>query len=601
MKKILILLAILTITAGAFAQVPRDLKTGYTALRDGKYAEAERVFKKWSSQKSPYQSSALFLLAKAQYRQGKYRESMNAGYLLVTKFPASDYVDDTYFLMGKCAYQEKNYGKATKYWITVLETSHDPVLRKKASSLVANALDYLVTQTEIKKLQNEMDGPIAQAILSIRVAKNEMKEGNYSYAKNILDRYLLTRPQDKYRQLAEELLDQIAEKYEGGKKLGILLPLSGYNEDIGKAILRGLEFANTEMNNQVSFEVYDQNQSMLKIMQTVENLTNKTDVMGMVGPVDNYTAAAVGMISKYTDLPVFSPTASESGIAGLSDFMFQLSPDVDIIASKLALYAMNQMKMDTFAILAPLDDKGMGLAEAFKKTVEESGGHILIEEYYYPESDSYKEQFMRIRRKALFLQVKDTLAPQYPGLTDLQLDSVYKELQEAFYEENPDEDIDSLEIKINKIDGIFIPIYPVDLKKMTAQYAFYNINAALIGNDGWLDRDFLTKNKTYFKEALFCSPYFLNEDEANYKLFKNRFRKTMKTTPEYFDALGFDIGNFLFQKLLQAKSRVDFKNLVSGAAPYDGIGMRIRFSEKPRVNVDVKMIKFRYGQFLNVE
>jgi ABC-type branched-subunit amino acid transport system substrate-binding protein len=101
-------------------------------------------------------------------------------------------------------------------------------------------------------------------------------------------------------------------------------------------------------------------------------------------------------------LPVFSPTASESGIAGLSDFMFQLSPDVDIIASKLALYAMNQMKMDTFAILAPLDDKGMGLAEAFKKTVEESGGHILIEEYYYPESDSYKEQFMRIRRKALF-------------------------------------------------------------------------------------------------------------------------------------------------------------------------------------------------------
>jgi len=47
--------------------------------------------------------------------------------------------------------------------------------------------------------------------------------------------------------------------------------------------------------------------------------------------------------------------------------------------------------------------------------------------------------------------------------------------------------------------------------------------------------------------------YFLNEESSDYKLFKNRFRKTMKSTPEFYDAVGFDVGIFLFRKLLEAK------------------------------------------------
>ena len=600
MKKFLVLIIIL-FSINSYGQTPQELSKGYQALQAGDYNTAKSIFKKWSEKKSTYQSSAMFLLAKTEYRQGNYKAGFSTAYELVSKFPNSEYIGDAFYLMGKSAYQQKNYAKATKYWILVLEYSHNEYLRKKASVQVANALDFLITKREIKQLQGEMDGPIAQAILSIRVARNEITDGNYSYAKSILERYLSNNPSGKYAPVARDMLEEIKSKYKGGKRLGILLPLSGYNEEIGRELLKGFEFAKSEIDESIELEIFDQNESLLKTLKTVESLSNETNVMGLIGPIDNYTAAGVNIVSKYTDFPVFSPTAAEIGLALTSDFAFQLSPDYGVIATKLANYALNQLELKTFAILAPLDDKGVGLADAFKQAVLDGGGEILVEEWYYPESDSYKEQFMSIRRKAIFLTTKDTLLLKYPEFTDFQLDSIIKEEQKLYHEENPDDEVDSLEIAIKNIDGLFIPIYEADLSKMTAQYAFYNIKAVLLGNDGWLNKDFLRKNKAYFNEALFCTAYYMDEESWDYKNFKNRYRKTMKATPKFYNAIGYDIGNFIFRKLIQAKNRIDFKNLVSGAAPYNGIGLRIRFSEKPRVNVDVKMIKFKYGQFLNLE
>ena len=601
MKKLIFILTLVITTGLSQGQLPSELLQGLTALEKGDTKTAESNFSKWAVKKGPYQTAAIYLWAKTFYREGKYDESFAKCMSIISDSPTSSYFDDALYLSGKCAFKKKEYAKATRYWINVLKFSKDDQLRKSSSKNVADALDHLLTPQEIKTLQNQMDGPVAQAILTIRVAKNEIAAEQYAYAKQILERYVIKYPDGQYTKIAKDMLNDIYSKYSGGSKIALLLPLTGYNEEIGIALNKGLQFANIETGNQIQLDVYDQNQSMHKILNTVELIGNDPGVLGLVGPIDNETSAAVGMLSKYIDFPVISPTAGEVGIANTTEFIYQLSPDYEIIASKLANYALHTLENKTFAILAPLDIKGIQLAAAFKKTVEEGGGQVLFEEWYYPDSDSYKEQFMRIRRKVIYTLERDTVLMEYPEYTDAEVDSFLKAEQELFYEENPDAKIDSLEIKIEMIDGFFIPIYESDLRKMAAQFAFYNFNTTLLGNDGWLDRDFMVKNQVYFKEALFCTGYYLDEESWDFKNFKNRFRKEMKSTPEFYEVLGYDFGKFILDAAKNAENRTDFLNKIAHKGPYRGLSVGIQFGEKPRVNSQVKMIKFKMGQFLNVE
>lgn len=601
MKKIVLLSVIAIALLLGQDRPPQDLQNGYKLIEKGKYEEAEKILSKWAQNPGDYQSSAKFLLAKSLYRQENYDESYVNCLEIISEFPHGEYFDDALYLAGKNAYQKKEYGAATKYWITVLENSSDTELRKTASANVADALDDLLSPQEIKTLRFQMTGAVAQAILSIRVAKNEIANQQYAYAKQILENFIKNYPDDKYVGIAEQMLEDISSHFTGTKKIATLLPMTGYNEEIGVALSKGIQFAKFETGNGIDLDLYDQNQSMLKVLSTVEQVSNQPGTLGLIGPVDNETTAAVGMLSKYTDLPILTPTAGEVGLSGLSSGLFQLSPDYSIIASKLANYAINQLNLKTFAILAPLDEKGMGLAEAFRKTVEEDSGTVLIEEYYYSDADSYKEQFLRIRRQAIYLVARDTVLKNYPEFSQVQVDSFLKAEQENYYEEHPDEEPDSLEIKIENIDGLFIPIYPSDLKKMAAQFAFYNIKTTLIGNDGWINKDYMVKNQVYFKEALFCTGFYLDEGSWDFKNFRNRYRVKMQETPGFYETLGYDVGKFVFEAAKNAENRAEFISNLSTNNPYQGLSMTIRFGDEPRVNSHVKIVKFKMGQFLNVE
>ena len=111
----------------------------------------------------------------------------------------------------------------------------------------------------------------------------------------------------------------------------------------------------------------------------------------------------------------------------------------------------------------------------------------------------------------------------------------------------------------------------------------------------------MVKNQVYFKEALFCTGYYLDEDSWDFKNFKNRFRKGMKATPGFYEVLGYDFGKYIFDAANDSQNRTDFLSIIANKGPYRGLSVGIQFGDKPRVNAQVKIIKFKLGQFLNVE
>jgi ABC-type branched-subunit amino acid transport system substrate-binding protein len=602
MRMRMALAGIISLAAAALSgQTPEALLRARQALLNDKSNEAVRLASPYAEQRGAYQSAALFLMAKGEYRLAQFDDANKYVNRYITAFSGSDLDDDAYYLRGKIYYQLNQYPEAVKDWLFVLEESSDANLRKLTSTHIAGSLDNLLSDMQISRLRAEVKSPTGQAILSIREAKNALAKGQKMHAKRLLLGFVDRYPANQYVPIAEEMLAGLSDVETGKTSIAAVLPLSGYNEDIGRALGLGLQFALQAAETDLEIQLYDQNTAMLGMLETIEDVSNQPNVLGIVGPIDNQAAAAAAAMSRLQNIPIVSPTAGEEGIAAFSDYMFQLTPDYAITATKLANYAVYQMQIDTFAILAPLDTKGMGLAKAFRAAVEKAGGVVLSEEYFYPDAESYKEQFMRIRRRGLFLQARDTLLQKYPGFSDSQLDSVFKLDQEAYYEENPDVNIDSLDFKVEIIEGMFIPIYPADLVKMTSQFAFYNIRTTLLGNDGWLDSDHLQKNRVLLPHGVFATSYYYASEGWDFRTFKNRFRTAMGVTPGFFEVLGYDAGRFLINAAAGAGSRDEYRARLAASAPFQGLSLNIRFGPKQRVNEHVKILEFKSGQLLQVE
>jgi ABC-type branched-subunit amino acid transport system substrate-binding protein len=587
------------------AQAPSVLNNALQKLESGQYAQVREMLTELAQSDNAYAIDAGFLIAKSYYRQKNYNKC--AQYLQpVLKAKNDPLYEHALFLKGKSLYQQKDSENAVRNWLTIMDIGRDEELRRNTSAVVGEALEYKLDISSLNKLRDSMRGEIPQAILTIRLAKKYYDINKNADAARVLKQFVIRYPQSKYVRIAKDMLnDNTVADLVGQKKIGMILPLSGYNAAIGSEIQMGFQLANNELikagSSAIKLVFCDQDSSPIFTNETYENWGNSEEMMAVVGPVDNRTTVQLAFLSKYVELPLLSPTAGISGAAAISSNSFQLSPDYQVIASRIANYAMQQQKLKTFAILAPMDEKGQGLAESFASTVTENGGKIIAKEWYYPESNSFKSQFMVIRRKALYQALKDSVLEKYPTFSDLQIDSLYKAEQELFYSENPDADIDSLDIEIDNIDGVFIPIYQSDLRKMLSQFAFYNFRTTLLGNDGWLDKDFLDKNKQLIRNAYFASSIKYDEESWDYKNFRNKYRVAFAKTPGFYAALGYDLGRLLIPLAQDADNRKAFTRSLENIPGFKGLAIDIQFTGKQRVNSQVKLINFKYGQFYTIE
>jgi len=116
---------------------------------------------------------------------------------------------------------------------------------------------------------------------------------------------------------------------------------------------------------------------------------------------------------------------------------------------------------------------------------------------------------MNIKRKGLKLAFTDSILTTHPNATELELDSLYldhvKLEQEKIAKSKSSTKIDSADIPVTSIGGIFIPIFKEDLPFIAPQIAYSNIQAQYLGNKDWYDPESLKKNKNYINGSLYIT------------------------------------------------------------------------------------------------
>jgi len=279
-----------------------------------------------------------------------------------------------------------------------------------------------------------------------------------------------------------------------------------------------------------------------------------------------------------------------------------LNNSIAIQAASLAQYAIDSLGIKRFATFAPIENQFVSLVNKFIETCENNEAEVVAQEWYYPGEQDFYQKFLKLKRKGLKLSFSDSLLLENPEYKEIEIDSLYRlyiEAEKEKAEENYTK-IDSADIPITSIHGLFVPIYQEDLQFIAPQIAYSNIQAQVFGNADWYNFDELKKNKNYIDGIIFSNDGYLNEEDWDFRKFRNDFRNKVQKTPTKFNLIGYDTFNYILQHLKNLQSpisRDEFVDLLDKKTKFNGVYRNFDLNEN-NSNKKVQMVKYKYGQLL---
>jgi ABC-type branched-subunit amino acid transport system substrate-binding protein len=578
--------------------------------REGDYKQAEQNFALVVAKlpESAYITSNYLMLVKSQYKLGDYVSAIDQAKIFLSKFSNSHYRDDVLYTMGNAYYKLNRFQSATKLWISALDESNDPRLAGKIEVLVTGTVRDMLNDEDIKKLSTEI-GTYADGrmLLDIAWAEKLYAEGSITKGNSILNAALTELPANKYSEQARQLLKSGGLQSSPDEKFALLLPLSGYNAEIGQAILEGAQMALLEFNKQFNLDLKiisrDYGQEIKNAILGYQELAGFDNILAVIGPIENDISAACAAVSKYEQLPLLSPTATANNLTDFSNYFFQLNAPINTTAEIIADYALDSLKLKRYATFAPIDDHFIKMVDKFKSTVETAGAEVVAEEWYYPGDQDFYKQFMNLKRRGLKLTFSDSIRQSLPLASPVVIDSLYMAYQRQEMENHENKKpakVDSADIPVTSIDAVFIPIFKEDLQFIAPQIAYSNIQAQFLGNNDWYDSEGLKKNKNYINNIIFSASGYLNEESWDFRRFRNEFRTTFKKTPSIYAVLGYDVFRYLIQAYRPQQpqmTRQQFLVNLNNLKKYNGIYRNFDIN-KMHFNQYHQLLKYSFGQII---
>jgi branched-chain amino acid transport system substrate-binding protein len=579
-------------------------RKGVDDYQNGKYNDAEKNFSTMISKlpNTRLITANYLMLAKTQYKLGKYEESLKTCDLFIGSFQNSDYLDDIYYLQGNNNYRIKHYESAVHYWLEA--ASMNKKISEKAFIQAEKTTRYHLNERQLTNLKNNSTDPYLRHFYLYHLAEKYYDKGNSASALITLEELRMSPAKNLvYADEAQRLYDILKNRKSNSIRIAALLPLSGENENLGKQVLDGANMAVEAFNKLSGIDIEivpcDYGAKLIKAVQQLKEIAIDRSIIAVFGPLENDITVACAALAEYEKIPLISPTSSENKLTELSPNVVQLATPVNVISENLVNQLSDSLIGKRAVTLAPIDDYFIELTDAFVNKHQELGGEVAAEQWYYPGDKDFRKQFDQLKRIGLKLAFQDSLYQLDPSVSPTLIDSMYNnyvEEKKLLLEESGTK-IDSADIPVSSFDAIFLPIYTEDISLIAPQFALSNIQAQILGNSDWYDPEALKKNRQYLNGLIFISDGYIDEENWDYRQFRNNFRIKYKHTPEKFDVIGYDCFNYLVKVISENKtgiSRDNFIDAITNAPQYKGIyrHFEIDFS---RYNKSTRLLKYWRG------
>ena len=336
-------------------------------------------------------------------------------------------------------------------------------------------------------------------------------------------------PEHEYAQLALMRLNvQRAQLLQHHHIIGVLLPLTGHLAYYAREILTGIRLAidTNRSGASIGMVVTDIAQNDRTLIDHANQLQYNFNPIALIGPLLSKNLGHLADWSDKYETPVLSPTATKASIPQKGSFLFSTAATGKLLGNTIAQYAMLELGMTQFAILAPNDPYGTALSDVFSNAVTQMDGDILATILYEPGETNFGSYIRTIQTEDL----------KHDGTL---LQSVKKEEKDR-------------EIYLPGFDAIFLPGDNKTVGLIATHLQYHDMNVVPLGATGWNDSDLVRYGEQAVEGGIFVDMFNLNSPEPAMQAFVRDYRLHYQTDPSEFSALAYDATRLIIHAIQHA-------------------------------------------------
>ena len=389
------------------------------------------------------------------------------------------------------------FDKSFEYYLLANKSNVDSKSNKRINQRFKKLVRMELDEQQIGLLILTEDSPkninilmLAQSFSMARNNSTNLKDVFSSIDYNMLPREL--RSSHRY------LKKNISTNNSFGLKMGVVLPLTGQNSVQAKAFLSGLQEGNelSSNSNKIQFIVVDNYGKQLNTVRACNDLINFHKVDAIIGPFSEQNLISAATALSNYDIPIFAPKSNNESIHSINKNVYLLDSSLDAKNQVLANHVVNNLNLEKVAIIAPRTKEGVEEVDSFLKEMDRLNKEpVSIQWYENTDPIDLRDLFKNLREIAWEINAQDEYQ-EFLGVDIDLLDSMFDvEADEVYdiFDIQEDESIDSTKVILESIDGIFFPLADEGLTYVGAQISLSNLQTQLLGNDLWLDLDFINQ------------------------------------------------------------------------------------------------------------
>ncbi len=578
----IILTAIILVPIWAYGQEylhspETDFNAAMSAYENHEYGKAYEEFSALA-EKYPddgHNSIFRFMAAKSLYMNGEYQRSDSLWDDFITTFPTSSYLQEAMLFKGHCLYKQGKLVEAADSYISSIEINPKSEAAAIARDNLVPLANRGLTIEQLKRLVDKHPISSATEPLDYAIARRYIDAGYYRRGMLALQEFMRRYPGSHDFKQARLLMLESQKKAESQMSIGLLAPVSGSFVDFGRSMVEGARLALSEYENdglKIDLNIKDTGSDPIQAAEVAQEIVNE-EPLAVVGPLHSSAAISAAIVLNQNSIPMITPTASESGLTGIGPYIFQISPSAERIGAELGKYAVKNLNIDEFAIIAPDDVEGIKISNAFAEAVYRQGGEVISTTYYPSGATDFKAQIMPIR-DILVARLEARLAA---GLID----------SSEFRNPKKDEMLDKDDWPVT-LGGLFLPGYAEDLKMLIPQVRYHVIRTRFLGSYGWDSADLIHEVRPYIEDAIYATDFHIQSNDAAWRKFSNDYQGAFGHAPDKVAAETYDAVRMVMDGIYAGnKDPIKLRDYLGQIQDYKGISTVISFKGTGRANDEV--------------
>lgn len=535
---------------------------GKRLMRESNWLAASRLFEELAGRFPKSKNLDLFLLnrAKSQYYFRDYSKALAGFSAFVNRFPSSPFVGHVRYFAGNIHYIQGRANRAFNAWLLSYAETSDT----KLSELLIDAITEALGNAESVNLSSRQFEPIepSRRCELLQAIEAVISESSTGMKRMLVDCDLNSAPRG-------------SSDHDDALDIAVILPLSGEMQSFGEELYRGVlvaaDILKAEFGTDIVVTPFDTEGDPINAARLVKQIIGTTTDL-VIGPLTSEASAVVSAVLADKRLPVIAPAATETGLTLLSESLFQLSPNIELEGVQMADYAALTLGADSAAIIVSTQRDNLRMARAFAERFESHGGTVVSTQYYHRREKDFGGFIRDIKATILGLSPDSTFFVDEFGDT-LEPDGLPAH-----------------------VDCLYMPGSADQLRLLLPQVVFYNLQATLLGSDGWGDKAIYSLGDNITQGAVFPSPFLQRSSSQEHLKFSSIYDARYGKQAPRLASLGYDAVRVAVLSIADATvSRESLLGGLSRLSGYEGAAASVSFGRN-RENIDMPLYKIEAGQ-----